>query len=387
MTILENEGSEHQGEGLLTIGLDAVSSNYVWLRDQLGGNSRCAAVVKADAYGLGVAPVAQALHRAGCRDFFVATQAEGEQLQALLAELAGDSSRVFVLTGVRPGRERACAEAGLIPVLVTLDQLRQWCALTAVDAPSQLVAPCALKLDSGMTRLGMCEEEFAQLLAMPELLQKANLQLILSHLACADEPAHPQNKVQLDAFRGAVSQLRRHCPEVEVSLANSSGICLGRDYHFDLVRPGSALYGVNPIPGQKNPMAAVVNLRLPVLQQRQVTRVSTVGYGATEAAAAGSWLAVVRGGYADGILRAQSGRGCGMAIAGSDRIRVPMLGRVSMDTTVFDISVLTRAQREQLRVIEVLGGDLTVDHMGAAADTIGYEILTALGRRYHRRYL
>ena len=378
--------SESEREGLLTIDLGALVENYRWLRGRLSGASECSAVVKADAYGLGVTQVATALHAAGCRSFFVATQREGEELRGVLPT----DAVIYVLTGVRAGRERDCASAGLIPVLVTTEQLQRWCDLTlGLGGDPALAAPAALKVDSGMTRLGMGDEEFSGLLAQEKqenLLRRANLQLVLSHLACADEVGHAQNLAQLSAFTEMVGKLRQVCPGVRASLANSAGICLGDDFHFDLVRPGSALYGVNPTPGQPNPMQPVAHLRLPVLQLRQVSRDSAVGYGATQTAPAGSWLAVVRGGYADGLLRAQSGRGWGVAIAGDDRIRVPMIGRVSMDTTVFDVSVLDDAQREKLALIEVLGSTVSVDDMGAAAGTIGYEILTSLGHRYCRRY-
>ena len=375
--------SESEREGLLTIDLGALVENYRWLRAQLKGASECSAVVKADAYGLGVAEVAPALYAAGCRQFFVATQGEGESLRSILPAEA----TIFVLTGVRRGCERDCAGARLVPVLVTADQVQRWCDLTlGLGGDESLAAPAALKVDSGMTRLGMGTEDFGELLQQRGLLRRANLQLVLSHLACADEPAHPQNREQLDAFSAMVGDLREVCPNVRASLANSSGICLGEAFHFDLVRPGSALYGVNPTPAERNPMRPVANLRLPLLQLRRVTRDCGVGYGASQTAAAGSWLAVVRGGYADGLLRAQSGRGYGMAIAGNNRIRVPMLGRVSMDTTVFDVSALSDTQRAQLALIEVLGEDITVDDMGAAAGTIGYEILTSLGHRYCRQY-
>ncbi|QIL91440.1 alanine racemase [Microbulbifer sp. SH-1] len=374
MSVLE---LEH--EGLLTVDLGAIADNYTWLRARLADGCRCAAVVKADAYGLGVSQVAPVLYRSGCRDFFVATLAEGEELRALLPA----DTTIYVLTGIRPGCEQRCAAANLIPVLVSTEQLRQWCVHTGTDTRA---APCALKVDTGMTRLGMGADEFARLLQAPELLTRANVQLILSHLACADEPEHPQNPAQLAAFNEFVSALRRISPPVQASFSNSSGICLGDAYHFDLARPGSALYGINPLPGSDNPMRPVVNLRVPVLQQREITRDCAVGYGATGSAAAGSWLAVVRGGYADGMLRTQSGRGRAIAIAGDEKIAVSMLGRVSMDTCVFDISALSAAQRAQLEVFELLGDDWTVDDMGAAAGTIGYEILTSLGRRYGRRY-
>ncbi|WP_323847299.1 alanine racemase [Microbulbifer magnicolonia] len=363
-------------EGLLTIDLQAIGENYLDLCDRLASGSRCGAVVKADAYGLGMAQVAPALHRRGCRDFFVATQAEGESLRRAL----GDAVNIVVLTGVRDGAELECARAGLVPTLFTLQQLRNWVAICARE---KLAAPCAVKVDSGMTRLGMTPEEFEQLLADPELLRAANIQLLLSHLACADEPQHPLNEIQLRSFKRAGERLRAQCPEVLLSLANSSGIFLGEEYHFDIARPGSALYGVNPVPGSRNPMRAVVELSLPIVQKRHVSGDQQVGYGATQSIAAGSWLAVARGGYADGILRAQSGRGCGW---GGGR-RLPMVGRVSMDSTTFDISALSAAERDTLDSIEVLNRELTVDEVAEYAGTIGYEILTSLGNRYFRRYL
>ena len=363
-------------EGLLTIDLQALGENYCDLRARLGAGSRCGAVVKADAYGLGAERVAPVLYRLGCRDFFVATEGEGQRLR----ELIGGDARIVVLTGVRPGFEMECAHSALVPTLFTLAQVRAWVAACERAA---VAAPCAVKVDSGMTRLGMTAEEFDQLLADRALLRAANIEILLSHLACADEPAHPQNATQLQCFRRAGERLRAECPKVQLSLANSSGIFLGPEYHFDIARPGSALYGINPSPGAPNPMRPVVELSLPVIQKRHVSDERFVGYGATQAVAPGCWLAVARGGYADGILRAQGGRGCGWACGR----RLPIVGRVSMDSTVFDISALSDAERESLASIQVLNAELTVDEVGGYADTIGYEILTSLGHRYFRRYL
>ncbi|SEA51383.1 alanine racemase [Microbulbifer marinus] len=363
-------------EGLLSIDLQAIGENYLQLCGRLASGSHCGAVVKADAYGLGMTEVAPALYRRGCRNFFVATQAEGERLRAAL----GDDVNIVVLTGVRRGAELDCARAGLIPTLFTLQQLRNW---VDICAQANIDALCAVKVDSGMTRLGMTPEEFDQLLANRELLHAANIWMLLSHLACADEPQHPQNRMQLESFKRAGERLRAQCPDVLLSLANSSGIFLGEEFHFDIARPGSALYGINPRPGSENPMRAVVSLSLPIVQKRHVSREQAVGYGATQHAAAGSWLAVARGGYADGILRAQGGRGCGW---GCGR-RLPIIGRVSMDSTTFDISALDDAERDALESIEVLNDELTVDEVGGYAGTIGYEILTSLGHRYYRRYL
>lgn len=368
------DGRPH--EGLLRVDLGAIGDNYGVLCRQLAATSRCGAVVKADAYGLGMDRVAPALYRRGCRDFFVATQAEGESLRTLL----GDEVTIVVLTGVRAGFETACAEAGLIPTLFTPQQVRAW-----VDSCSEsgIAAPCALKVDTGMTRLGMSEEEFNTLLADPGLLRAANVRMLMSHLACADEPRHPQNQLQLDNFRRAGARLRQQLPDVSLSLSNSSGIFLGQEYHFDVARPGCALYGVNPMPEAASPVSAVVELTLPVVQKRLVSRACQVGYGATQSVEPGTWLAVARGGYADGILRAQGGRGYGWACGQ----RLPMVGRVSMDSATYDISALAPAERDALESIQVLNRHLTVDEVAQYAGTIGYEILTSLGNRYFRRYL
>lgn len=363
-------------EGLLTVDLKALEDNYQNLCARLADGSNCGAVVKADAYGLGMARVAPKLYRCGCRDFFVATQAEGETLISLLPT----DVRIVVLTGVRDGCEKACAQAGLIPALFTFQQVNNWVKYTQVEGKA---APCALKVDSGLTRLGMTGADFNKLLRDDRLLSAANIQLLFSHLACADEPQRQHNGLQLQHFQQFAAQLRAQSPGVRLSLANSSGIYLGDRYHFDLARPGAALYGVNPKPGQLNPMRAVVNLRVPVIQQRRLHESAYVGYGATQQVAAGSWLAVARAGYADGILRAQSGRGWGVA----GDVKVPMVGRLSMDTCVFDVSGLSLSQRESLVHIELLNRQLKLDEVASYGGTNGYEVLTSLGHRYARCYL
>ncbi|MDP5208381.1 alanine racemase [Microbulbifer sp. 2205BS26-8] len=363
-------------EGLLSINLQSIADNYQDLVTRVAGGARCGAVVKADAYGLGMSHVAPTLYRQGCRDFFVATQAEGESLRDAL----GDDVPIVILTGVRAGAELECARAGLMPTLFTLEQLRHW---VGTCARAGLEAPCAVKVDSGMTRLGLSAEEFEHLLRDRELLRLADIRILLSHLACADEPQHAQNIQQLRSFKEAGQRLRTLCPNIQLSLANSSGIFLGKDYHFDIVRPGSALYGINPVPGIPNPMRSTVTLSLPIVQKRHLSQEQSVGYGATQRMAAGSWLAVARGGYADGIMRAQGGRGHGWACGR----KLPIVGRISMDSTTFDISALSAKERESLQSIEILNQDLTVDEVAQYADTIGYEVLTSLGHRYFRRYI
>ncbi|WP_237068637.1 alanine racemase [Microbulbifer guangxiensis] len=363
-------------EGLLQIDLGAIGRNYDLLQRRVGSVERCGAVVKADAYGLGMSRVAPVLWARGCRHFFVATLEEGTVLRRLL----GGDAEIVVLTGARPGTERDFLETNLVPTIFTTAGLRSWAdTLQATGRAGR----CALKIDTGMTRLGMGAEEFDLLCHDRGLLEAAQVDLLMSHLACADEPRHPQNLLQLDAFQRAARQLQALLPSVRLSLANSSGVFLDEAYHFDLARPGSALYGVNPVPGTQNPMTAVVTLELPVIQVREVTRDCRVGYGATEAAAAGSWLAVARGGYADGVLRAQGGRGCAWACGQ----RVPMIGRVSMDSATYDITGLSPEKRGSLEHIQLLNQQLTVDEVAGYAGTIGYEILTSLGWRYRRQYL
>lgn len=257
-------------EGLLSIDLQSIADNYLDLTKRLAVGARCGAVVKADAYGLGMAQVVPALYRQGCRDFFVATQSEGERLRKAL----GDNVRIVVLTGVRAGAELECARAGLMPTLFTFEQLRNW---VDICARAELEAPCTVKVDSGMTRLGLSAEEFEQLLGDRQLLRSADIRVLLSHLACADEPLHPQNDQQLRSFKQAGERLRALCPDVQLSLANSSGIFLGEEYHFDIARPGSALYGINPMPGTPNPMRSTVALSLPIVQKRFVSREQSVG--------------------------------------------------------------------------------------------------------------
>lgn len=347
---------------VLTIDLDAVAENWRRLCRTLG--APCASVVKADAYGLGLGPVGRALAGAGCDTFFVALPEEGLRLRRILPQ---PEVRVFVLTGAPEGAEGLYAAHRLIPVLNTLEQAAQWLA----NAPAG--APHALHVDTGMTRLGLPVEDLA---ALPAGLDPC---LVMSHLACSDEPAHPLNAAQLAAF----TAVRARFPGTEASLANSSGVFLGPDYGFDLGRPGLALYGGNPTPGAPNPMCQVVSLQAKILQVRRVDTPRTVGYGATYRAAEGRLLATVAAGYADGLHRVLGNAGSGLL---GDRV-VPMVGRVSMDLIVFDVSAAPADLARPGQSITLIGRGHDADALGAEAGTVSYEILTSLGRRYARRYL
>ena len=360
---------EHCG-AILTIDLDAIAANYRLLRGKLAG-ANCAAVVKADAYGLGVGQVAPALAAVGCKTFFVALVDEAIALRQHLGQ-----ADIHVFNGLAPGSETAFAQHRLTPVLNSLAEIEAWSLFSKV---SERPLAADIHIDTGISRLGLPPEELDILAAEPQRLDNIQVDIVMSHLACADEPDHPLNRQQLDAFRKA---RRIAAAARRASLANSSAIFLGPDYHFDLVRPGAALYGVGPLPGKSNPMAQVVSLQGKILQIRSVDTPQTVGYGATHSVARRQRIATVAAGYADGFLRSLSNRGNGYV----GDIRVPIVGRVSMDLVAFDVSNLPAEAAKPGAVVDLIGPHNPIDRIAAEAGTIGYEVLTGLGSRYHRVY-
>ena len=370
---LNSDSAEHQvfaDGGILDINLAGIARNWTFLASKLIAGCRSAAVVKADAYGLGAEVVSAALYKAGCRDFYVALLSEALVLRKQLPV----DAKLYVLDGLRPGAESLCRQQGIIPVIFTLKQLQAWVDVDAAPAP------CAIKVDTGMTRLGFDVE---QLLQQRALLLRAQPTQFVSHLACAEQAASAQNPRQLARFEALRAKLVGEFPDADFSLSNSSGIFLGGDFQFDCVRPGAALYGINPQPESSNPVESVVRLRLPVIQLRHAQAGEVVGYGGSYELQEGAQLAVVLGGYADGIKRVLGGRAEGV-VRGQ---RVPVVGRISMDTTVFDVSSLAEPLVEGESYIELLGDDIGVDELAATAGTIAYEVLTSLGRRYQRRYI
>ncbi|EPY02086.1 alanine racemase [Magnetospirillum fulvum] len=359
----------HSGS-LLTIDVEAIVANWR-LISQGVAPAEAAAVVKADSYGLGAAQIAPALAAAGCNTFVVATLDEGIALRPLVP-----AAVILVLNGPLPGSEADFAAHSLVPVLNSLGQITAWSnfAKAGSGAPA-----AAIHIDTGMNRLGLDETELDRLAARPGVLAGVRPILALSHLACADERDHPMNEEQRMLFTRLTSRL----PAMPLSLSASSGCFLGRNFHFDLVRPGAALYGLNPTPGRPNPMAQVVRLQGKILQVRDVDSPRTVGYGATYRVTGPGRIATVSIGYADGWFRALGNRGHGM-IGG---VKVPLVGRVSMDLACFDVSAVPQAVSHPGALIDLIGPDYTADDVAADAGTIGYEILTALGRRHHRRWL
>lgn len=328
-------------------------------------------MVKADAYGLGAERVAPALAAAGCRTFFVACIDEGLALRAVL-----DEGAIYVLAGAPRGAEGEFARHRLRPVLNSLADIDAWAAF----ARSRPRAPAAaLHADTGMRRLGLAPEEVALLAAAPERLAGVTVACVMSHLACADLPGDPLNEAQCAAFQA----LRRAFPEARASLAASFGIFLGPAYHGTLCRPGAALYGLSPVLDGPNPMAQVVELKARILQVRAIDEGESVGYGASYRADRRERLVTVGVGYADGYPRSLSNRGHGYI----GDIRIPLVGRVSMDLTIFDATAVPEEQARIGGIVELIGPHLLVDAVAADAGTIGYEILTNLGRRYHRVYL
>ncbi|MBM3733634.1 MAG: alanine racemase [Acidimicrobiia bacterium] len=360
---------------IVTIDLRAVAGNWRMLKARLAPGSECAAVVKADAYGLGASRVAPALAKAGCRTFFVVTLDEGLDLAPHLPGCA-----VYVLAPPLAGNEAAIADAKLIPVLNTLGDIAAWSAF-ARDTGREL--PAALHADTGMRRLGLTPAEVATLANEPDRLDGIDVRLFLSHLACADEPHHPLNAKQLAQFIAAKSRLATAGIAPAASLANSSGIFLAPEYHFDLVRPGAALYGIAPVPGEPNPMAQAVRVQAKILQVRDVDAAETVGYGATHRFARPSRIATVAAGYADGYPRSLGN--AGTCCIGEHRAAV--VGRVSMDLTTIDVSGLPEDLVRPGTLVDLIGPHNPLDDVAAAAGTIGYELLTRLGRRAHRVWL
>lgn len=360
----------HAG-AVLTIDLDAIAANYRLLADRAAG-AVVAGVMKADAYGLGMARVAPALVRAGCRVFFTAHVDEGIRLRAIVPP----DSTVYVLHGPPPGTAADFAAHGLVPVLNDPGQVREWGALCA-RLGRRLAA--AVQVDSGMSRMGLAPADLAALGDPRDWLAPFEPVLLMSHLACADVPDHPMNGRQ----RARFDAIRAQFPALPASLANSSAVFLGPDFRYDLVRPGAALYGINPQPHHANPLRQAVSLDARIVQVRTIGAGAAVGYGARYVADGTRRIATIGVGYADGWLRALSGRG----YAYVDGMRVPIAGTVSMDSITLDVTGLPEARLRPGMTVELLGPHQHVDVVAAEAGTIGYEVLTRLGSRFERRYV
>jgi alanine racemase len=327
--------------------------------------------MKADADGLGMDTVAPALALEGCRTFFTAHLEEGMRLRQVVPE----DSTIYVLHGPPPGATAEFFQYDLVPVLNDPAQIADWRRLcTRLERR----LPAALQFDTGMSRMGLSPAAAGQLLADTAWKDEMQAVLVMSHLACADEASHPMNLLQRERF----ATLRGRFAGIPGSLANSSAVFLGPDYRHDLVRPGAALYGINPHPGAPNPLRQAVSLRARIVQSRTVQAGDVVGYGARFVADGPRRIATIAIGYADGWLRSLSGRGH----AYIDGVAVPIAGTVSMDSITLDVTGVPEARVQPGCEVELLGAQQTVDDVAREAGTIGYEVLTRLGSRFHRRY-
>ncbi len=372
-TTLSPDTSHAAATGVLTVDLDALIANWRKL-EKTAVPAECAGVIKADAYGCGTGPVARALAGAGCKTFFVATLEE-----ACAARAAVPSAAIYALNGFFQNTGEAYAKIDCRPVIGDLNELAEW---DVFCRRSGWNGGAAIHIDTGMHRLGLSVTEALGLI--PRInAGDHGITLLMSHLASAEQLNNTVNVKQLTAFREIASLFAG----VPVSLSNSSGIFLGGSFQFDLVRPGAALYGINPTPEADNPMRPVVDLKARIVQIRNVERGETVGYGGTWTARRPTRIAIVSAGYADGYFRAASAndgtRGAEVVVAGK---RCPIAGRVSMDLMAVDVTDVPPSAARRGHMVTLLGEGITVDELAHHFGTIGYEVLTSLGQRYARIY-
>ena len=370
----ESDSAADLSGALLSIDLRALQNNWRQL-NELSGSAECAAAVKADCYGLGLAPVIKALSSAGCKTYFVALPQEGLEVRA-----ADSDSTIYILNGLFAGQAAFYHRHNLTPVLSTPDQVSDW---QAFCLQTEQKLPAALHLETGINRLGLSEKQIRQLASQREVLSSFKLSLVMSHLACGDMPGDSMNEEQREKF----NQLRALLPDAPTSLANSPGTFLGESFAYDMVRPGIALYGGNPFGTRANPMSSVVRLYAPLLQVREICAGESVGYGATWSAKRSSRIGVIGAGYGDGIPRALSspakdGPAC-VFVGGH---YAPIIGRVSMDLITIDLSDVPEQSTREGQRVELIGDNVTVDDIARWSNTIPYEVLTGLGSRFTRLY-
>ncbi|GHB17870.1 alanine racemase [Pseudovibrio japonicus] len=364
------------GAAKLTLDLTALRSNWGYLNKKVGENCTCAVVLKANGYGTGAIEVGKTLYDAGARVFFVAFPEEGIELRKQLPHV-----EIYVLSGLFREREKFYYDFDLKPVLNSHEEVAEWSSF-AQSLDEEL--PAALHFDTGMHRLGLSARDAREIAGSSTLSKGINVDLIMSHLACADTPDHTLNKKQLTRFQ----RVCEHFPGARRSLCNSSGIFLGPEYHFDMVRPGIALYGGNPVPGQPNPMLAVAHVHGEIISLREVPAGDSVGYGASRVTSRKSRIATINAGYADGLHRRVGSsddqpNGARVYINGHF---APIFGRVSMDMIAVDVTDIPEEHLSRGAPVEIMGAHVNVDELANFAQTIPYELLCSLGARYTRHY-
>lgn len=362
---------KNKANSILLVNLERVAYNFNVLKKKLG-NVECAATLKANAYGVGAGKIAKTLIREGCSTFFLATIDEAIELRK---EISSTNPRIIVLNGVPRGTESTFREYQLIPTLNDLDQVNRW---YDHNKESRVVQPAILHLDTGMNRLGLCEDDLNCLTTSPSKIKAIGLSLIMSHLACSDDLGNKKNEEQLSTF---LSMLK-FFPGVKASLSNSGGIFLGTPFHFDVARPGIALYGSIPGYEKNNPLKHAISLFAKILQIRDVRRGMTIGYGATHKVKKSTRIATVGVGYADGYQRSLSSK----SSIFFRNLSLPLIGRVSMDTITVDISSIPKNDIEVGNFVEIIGDNFTIDEAARIANTVPHELLSGLGRRHLRLY-
>ena len=355
----------------LEINIDSIIHNYQLINNKVG-NTECAAVLKADAYGMGASVVAKALDKVGCSTFFVATIDEGIELRACFSK---NENQIAVLSGLLEGSEDIFYSNKLTPVLNDTEQIKKW---AIYNKQKKISAPSIIHIDTGMNRLGLTINELYDIIKNPTELKELHVEWIMSHLACGDQPRDIMNEKQLSVFLNA----KKEFPNVKASLANSAGVFLGQSYHLDMVRPGIALYGSGSGSIPSKPLKQVIKLYSRILQIRTLSTGASVGYGASYRVSEATRVATVGLGYADGYLRSLSN--CSWVFFNG--LRLPVIGRISMDYITIDITQIASEKIKTGDFIEIIGDKFTLDDLATVANTVPHELLTRLGTRHHRIY-
>ena len=355
----------------LEINIDSIIHNYQLINNKVG-NTECAAVLKADAYGMGASVIAKALDKVGCSTFFVATIDEGIELRACFSK---NENQIAVLSGLLEGSEDIFYSNKLTPVLNDTEQIKKW---AIYNKQKKISAPSILHIDTGMNRLGLTIYELYDIIKNSTELKELHVGWIMSHLACGDQPRDIMNEKQLSVFLNA----KKEFPNVKASLANSAGVFLGQSYHLDMVRPGIALYGSGSGSIPSKPLKQVIKLYSRILQIRTLSTGASVGYGASYRVSEATRVATVGLGYADGYLRSLSN--CSWVFFNG--LRLPVIGRISMDYITIDITQIASGKIKTGDFIEIIGDKFTLDDLATVANTVPHELLTRLGTRHHRIY-
>ena len=361
---------------ILTINLKNISENWIYLKSKINQNCICGAVIKANAYGLGAKTISKTLKELGCNNFLVATLEEGVNLRKAI----GNKPNIIVMHEHINRNENEFLNYNLIPTLNTIEQIKLWNAfLTNKNKKIESI----IQVDTGMNRLGVSINQITSFIESSNSKSLINPLFLMTHLACASTPENELNKRQLIKFSNIFNKFKRQFPSTKGTIANSAGILLGHDWHFDMVRTGAALYGINPIPKETNPLKQAVNLRARILQIRQVDSKETVGYGATIEISKNTKLATVSLGYANGFHRSLSNIGK----AHINGIEIKVAGIVSMDLITFDVSNVPEGILEKYEWVDIISPIHTLDELAYEASTISYELLTALGANIKKEYV